>query len=75
MTKSNFDKNVKLLTKFVCDKGAYNTQDNYLKDTKKPEDMTMLQWPKRIKAINKMLPHLKPNSLKTTIANMNKYVI
>eukprot|EP00957_Ditylum_brightwellii_P210174 15364642-Ditylum_brightwellii.AAC.1 len=39
--KANFDKNSEILTKFVCGKDAYDTQENYLKFTKKPDDMTM----------------------------------
>eukprot|EP00957_Ditylum_brightwellii_P044589 3380996-Ditylum_brightwellii.AAC.1 len=45
--KANFDKNSEILTKYIHGKDAYNTQENYPKFTKKPEDMTMLQWLKR----------------------------
>eukprot|EP00957_Ditylum_brightwellii_P168569 12831023-Ditylum_brightwellii.AAC.1 len=37
--------------------------------------MTISQWLKRVKAINKMLPYLNPSGTKMTITNVNKYVI
>jgi len=73
--KANFDKNSDILTKFVCGEDAYDAQVNHLKYTKKPEDMTMSQWLKRIEAINRMLPRLKPSGKQLTIEELNKYVI
>eukprot|EP00957_Ditylum_brightwellii_P078330 5955975-Ditylum_brightwellii.AAC.1 len=73
--KANFGKISEILTKFICGKDAYNSQVNYLKFTKKPDDMTMSQWLKRVKAINRILPCLKPSSKQLTIKELNKYVI
>eukprot|EP00957_Ditylum_brightwellii_P204779 15340837-Ditylum_brightwellii.AAC.1 len=73
--KANFDKNSDILTKFICGEDAYDAQVNYLKYTKKPEDMTMLQWLKRIKVNNRMLPCLKPSGKQLMIKELNKYVI
>eukprot|EP00957_Ditylum_brightwellii_P167342 12739640-Ditylum_brightwellii.AAC.1 len=56
VVQANVDLAFKTMSRILSDKPVNN-----LKYTKIPEDMTMTQWLKRIKAIIRMLPHLKPS--------------
>eukprot|EP00957_Ditylum_brightwellii_P045112 3420824-Ditylum_brightwellii.AAC.1 len=60
INQATFDTNIREHTRSICRKNAFNNQEEYLKNMRKPDDMTMAQWLKRIEAINKVLPLLKP---------------
>eukprot|EP00957_Ditylum_brightwellii_P176972 13480689-Ditylum_brightwellii.AAC.1 len=60
INQATFNTNIKELTRSICRKNAFDNQEEYLKNMRKLDDMTMAQWLKRIEAINKVLLFLKP---------------
>eukprot|EP00957_Ditylum_brightwellii_P071782 5456571-Ditylum_brightwellii.AAC.1 len=72
INQATFDTNIRELTRSICGKNAFDNQEEYLKNTRKPDDMTVAQWLKRIEVINKVLPLLKSGGQSMTIPKWNK---
>eukprot|EP00957_Ditylum_brightwellii_P045675 3466052-Ditylum_brightwellii.AAC.1 len=43
INQATFETNIRELTRSVCQKNTFDNQEKYLKNTRKPDDMTMAQ--------------------------------
>ena len=63
------------MTKEYCGDKAHENQVNYVKETKKPEDMNMDQFLKRLDSMNAALESLKEGGTNFAVEELNAQVI
>ena len=74
-TAAGFKRCVKKVIEKVCGKNSCEKQLDYLKDTRKPCNMSMLDWFEKIEEINDYLPFLDDGAAKLTLQEINKKII
>jgi len=66
---------VKKVIEKVCGKEAFEKQLNYLENTRKPLNMSMMDWIEKIEEINSYLPVLDDSEESLSIEEVNKKII